>query len=67
MEPFPSNMYGAYMARNPCQQEIELSLDCVVGKAMALHTDPLTGRIDPDAPLQRNRTWIIDVIDYNSI
>jgi hypothetical protein len=60
-------MYGVYMATNPGSQEMKVSLDCVVGKAMALHADPLTGRINPDAPLKRTRTWMIDVIDHNSV
>jgi hypothetical protein len=39
----------------------------VIGKGMALHTDPLTEVIDPMKPLLRSRSWVIDIIDSNSV
>lgn len=66
--PIPSNKYGVFIARCPSRATCKMSLEMVVGKAMALHTDPLADVSGlRKSNLKMDREWFIDIIDYHSI
>lgn len=63
-EPVPSHLYGSLLVGHPSKNPSAIKIRDVIAKGMPLHTDALS-RVGE--PLRSERTWVIDVIDHQSV
>jgi hypothetical protein len=66
--PVPSHLYETLLASDPnMEQKCSFHIQDVKAKGMALHLDPLEGRVKSRTKLSACRKWMIDIIDYQSM
>jgi hypothetical protein len=66
--PVPSHMYGTLLACEPnLEHKSTFHVKDVIAKGMALHLDPLRGKVRAKYELTAERKWMIDIIDHQSM
>lgn len=65
--PIPSHTYGAVLASSPSRLVGRFNVADVLGKGMALHTDPLAGAIGSNGDLCQSREWVVDIVDFERV
>lgn len=66
-QPYESHTFGVVLASSPAPNVTRFKMADVLGKGMALHTDALSGSIDPKAELSPTRKWIVDIVDFETV